>query len=124
MLKIVLISIVIVVISLMYKEHREYGIFLGIALSVIVASFVLEKVKVVHELLIKLENYITFDLLYIELLMKIIGITYIAEIGVSICKDAGYGGVAKQIEIGGKFTILAISMPVLVNLLDMVSKLL
>lgn len=124
MLKIVLIAIVIVVISLMYKEHSEYGAFLGIALCVIVAGFVLEKVEVVHSLIVKLDNYISLDMLYIELLMKIIGITYIAEIGASICKDAGYGGVAKQIEIGGKFTILSISMPVLIDLLDIVSNLL
>lgn len=44
------------------------------------------------------------------------GITYSAEFASGICKDAGYASLGKQIEIFGKLTILAVSMPVLLAL--------
>ena len=47
-----------------------------------------------------------------------IGITYIAEFSAGICKDAGYGALGTQIEIFGKLSILAVSMPILLALLE------
>ncbi len=46
------------------------------------------------------------------------GITYIAEFSSGICKDAGYGALGTQIEIFGKLSILAVSLPVILALLD------
>ena len=50
---------------------------------------------------------------YIQTLMKIIGITYIAEFASDLCKDAGYQTIAGQIQIFGKLSVLAVSIPVL-----------
>lgn len=55
---------------------------------------------------------------YIQTLMKIIGITYIAEFASDLCKDAGYQTIAGQIQIFGKLSVLAVSIPVLTALLD------
>ena len=51
-------------------------------------------------------------------MLKMIGITYIAEFSSGICKDAGYQTIAGQIEIFGKLTILTLGMPVLMALLE------
>ena len=56
--------------------------------------------------------------------MKMIGITYIAEFSSGICKDAGYGSLGNQIEIFGKLSILAVSMPILMALMEMVQDIL
>ena len=50
--------------------------------------------------------------------MKMIGITYIAEFASGICKDAGFGSLGGQIEMFGKLSMLAVSMPVLLALLE------
>ena len=57
---------------------------------------------------------------YIRILIKIIGITYIAEFASDLCRDAGYQGVAGQIQIFGKISVLAVSVPVLTALLDVI----
>jgi stage III sporulation protein AD len=46
------------------------------------------------------------------------GVTYISEFSAGICKDAGYGALAGQIEIFGKLSILALSMPIVLALLE------
>ena len=53
-------------------------------------------------------------------LLKIVGITYIADFSSNLCKDAGYGAIAGQIEIFGKLSVLAISTPILMALLETV----
>ena len=57
---------------------------------------------------------------YIRLMLKMMGITYVAQFAAEICKDAGYGAVGSQIELFGKVSILFVSMPVLLALLQTV----
>ena len=51
-----------------------------------------------------------------------VGITYVSEFSVHLCKDAGYGAVAAQIEMFAKLSILVISMPVLMSFLDVIGE--
>lgn len=62
---------------------------------------------------------------YIALLLKITGISILAEFAVSICNDAGEGNIANKIDLGGKIIVISLSIPVisttltsLVNLLN------
>lgn len=41
-----------------------------------------------------------------------------SEFSAAICKDTGYQAIASQIEVFGKLTILAVSMPILLSLLE------
>jgi stage III sporulation protein AD len=51
-------------------------------------------------------------------LLKMLGVTYVAEFASGICRDAGYQTIASQIEIFSKLTILVLSLPILVALLN------
>ena len=61
---------------------------------------------------------IRINRIYLTTLIKMTGITYIAEFASGICKDAGYGAIGSQIEIFGKLSILAVSMPIVLALLE------
>ena len=61
----------------------------------------------------RLEGMIMIDGRYIGLVVKMVGITYVAEFATNICKDAGYAVIANQIEIFAKLSILVVSVPVL-----------
>ncbi len=58
------------------------------------------------------------NLIYIETILKIIGIAYIAEFASQITKDAGQGALASKIELGGKVLILAMAVPILTVLIE------
>lgn len=47
-----------------------------------------------------------------------IGITYVSEFAAGICKDAGYGAIASQIDIFARLYIMVLSMPVLLALME------
>ena len=61
---------------------------------------------------------------FLNLLIKITGIAFLTEFAVSICKDSGESAIASKIDIGGKVTIIAISIPIISSLLETVIKVL
>ena len=66
----------------------------------------------------ELGDYIQIEGVYLGTLLKMVGITYIAEFASGICKDAGYSALGVQIEMFGKLSILAVSAPVLLALFE------
>ena len=60
------------------------------------------------------------QMVYLEMMLKIIGIAYIAEFAVQISKDAGQGAIAAKIELGGKIVILALAVPILTAIIEAV----
>ena len=100
----------------------EYGIYLVAAVGLVIFFFGVTKLKTVIETIRQVQSYIRLNRMYLEVLLKMIGITYIAEFSSGICKDAGYGSLGSQIEIFGKLSVLAVSMPILLALLDTVQQ--
>ena len=56
--------------------------------------------------------------LYLEPLLNIIWIAYIAEFGAQITKDAGQGAIASKIELAGKILILVMAIPILTVVIE------
>ena len=96
----------------------EYGVYLILAAGLLLFFYGAGKMKIILETAEKIQSYIGIDRIYLVTLLKLAGITYIAEFASGICKDAGYGAMGNQIEIFAKLSILAISMPVVLALLE------
>lgn len=99
------------------QEKSEVAIYLCIVISLIIfvgiAGYLEQLVNTIREI----GGYIQIDNSYITTLIKMLGITYLAEFSSGICKDAGYISIATQIEMFGKLTILVLSLPILLALL-------
>ena len=67
---------------------------------------------------------IHLDPVYLTMILKMIGITYVAEFAVNLCKDAGCQTIAGQIELFAKLSILVISMPVILAFMETIGELL
>ena len=100
----------------------EYGIYLVAAVGLVIFFYGITKLKTVIETIRQVQSYIRLNRMYLEVLLKMIGITYIAEFSSDLCKDAGYQTIAGQIQIFGKLSVLAVSMPILLALLDTVQQ--
>lgn len=98
----------------------EYGIYLAMAAGLAICFYSAAKLETVAETFAKIKSCIRINSVYLDTLFKMVGIACIAEFASGICKDAGYGSLGNQIEIFGKLSILAVSMPVLLALLETV----
>jgi len=125
MIRIALVGIASVIIAIVCKGVKnEYGLYAGIAGCIITAYMCIGELSSILGVLARFEDYVSDRTGYISLLLKMLGIAYIAELASAISKDAGYGAVAVQIEMAGKFGILLLSVPILEALLDTVFSLL
>lgn len=57
---------------------------------------------------------------YLFVIVRIIGVAYLAEFGAQICRDAGAGAIAGKVELGGKLIIMAMAAPIVTALVDMI----
>ena len=114
-----IIGIAGTLLAIQFKSGKaEYGIYISIVLSIFVFIGIMGRLETLIDTVRKISDYIKIDSAYIGIFLKMLGITYVAEFSSAICKDAGYQTVAQQIEIFGKLSILALSMPVILALLD------
>lgn len=113
------VGIISVLLAVSLKGMKgEYGTYLIMAAGFLVFFYGMGKLTSILDTLKEIQSYIKINSTYLSTLVKMIGITYIAEFAAGICKDAGYGAMGTQIEIFGKLTVLAVSMPVLLALLE------
>lgn len=122
-IKIAMIGLAAVLLAIQVKGGRpEYEIFITMGACLCIFFFLVTKLEVVMNAINEMQSYIRLDAKYVAVLLKMIGITYVAEFSSNLCRDAGYQAVAGQIEMFGKLSILVISMPVLLALLETISR--
>ena len=111
-----IIGIMTVLMAVQLKSLKgEYGLYLVLAAACVIFFYGTLRLRGILEGMQKIQN---MNPVYLNTLLKMTGITYIAEFSSGICKDAGYGALGIQIEIFGKLSILAVSLPVILALLD------
>jgi len=124
MLKIAVIGVMAVLLAIpLQKEKAEFGMLVIMAACLLLLSLSLGKMREVVDIVHRVEEYLGNSSMYVGILLKIIGITYVAEFGANLCNDAGYGAVANQIEFYGKLMILAVSIPILMTLIETIGSL-
>lgn len=121
MIEAAVIGITGVMLALQIKHTKpEYAVYLSVATGVLLLLMAAQRLEIVVESVRRIQDSISIQSAYIQVLLKMIGITYISEFAADICRDAGYSAIAGQIGIFAKLSILAISMPIVTALLDTV----
>lgn len=119
MVRIAMIGIAGILMALQLKALKpEYAVYMCLGVSLLIFLSVTEQLQIIMDGLRAIQNCLPLNVGYIQTLMKIVGITYIAEFASDLCKDAGYQTIAGQIQIFGKLSVLAVSIPILTALLD------
>lgn len=122
MIRIAVIGVGALLMAILFKKGKEeFSLYISIAACIIILLMGIGKLEVILDTIYKLQGYIKISSSYVGVLIKIIGITYITEFASSLCKDSGYQAIGEQVELVGKLSILAISMPILLALLDTIN---
>lgn len=121
MLKIGLIAVAAVFIALpLRKDKGEFTLLIGLVASIMIFLYALDKLQMIADFLSGLMDRLPIENSYLAALFKMLGIIYIADFTSNICREAGFGSIGNQIEIFAKLSIVALSIPVLVYLVDVV----
>ena len=120
-LKVGVLAVAGVLLAVQFKNGKtEYSTYISVVLGILIFGGILGYLEILIHAFDKLEEDLDLDYAYVAILLKMLGITYVAEFTSNICKDAGYQTIARQIEIFGKLAIMVLSFPVLMTLLEVV----
>lgn len=123
MIRIAIIGLVTMLLAIQFKgKNSEYSLYISIAGCILIFYMGLRTLDEIIGTIRTIQSYINVNSAYITILVKMVGIAYIAEFSSNLCKDAGYSAIGSQIELVGKLSILAISMPILQALLDTINE--
>lgn len=117
--KIAAIGISGVLIGLLLKGSRpEYTMFVTLGIGILILTLVIGKLEILFEMLFRIQSFLPGENSYISTLVKMLGITYIGQFTSAICKETGFPSIGMQIEIFCRLSLLMLSMPILLALLD------
>ena len=123
-LQIIGLGFVVTLLILIIKQQRpELAVQLGLTLSAIIFLMVLSKLTVVLDLFRDLAEKANISQMYLNTILKIIGIAYVTEFGAQVCRDAGEGAVAGKIEFAGKILVMILAVPIIALVLDTIVRL-
>lgn len=118
-LQIVGLGLVATFLALILNQYNStYTMLLVVFVGSVMFLLLLDQVNQIIQMILKIAQNSHVNMVYIETLLKIIGIAYIAEFAVQITKDAGQGSIASKIELGGKILIMAMAIPILTVVIE------
>ena len=121
--KIIGIALVSVIMAVLLKGYRP-EISLAVSLTAMAVMFLIISpyLKTALNSFINLSEQIGLNMKYMAIIIKVIGIAYITQIAVEICRDAGENALGTKVEICGKIVIIVMSMPVIYELFEVISE--
>ena len=79
-----------VCLAIPLKSYKaEYGMLISLGTCVCIFIYLVTKLEIVVEYIGRIETVLNLDGGYIRLMLKMMGITYVAQFAAEICKDAG-----------------------------------
>ncbi|WP_371370777.1 stage III sporulation protein AD [Sporomusa aerivorans] len=115
--------LVTLLILIIRQQRPELAVQLGLTLSAIIFLMVLSKLNVVLDLFRDLAEKANISQMYLNTILKIIGIAYVTEFGAQVCRDAGESAVAGKIEFAGKILVMVMAVPIIALVLDTIVRL-
>lgn len=117
--KVAVLGLMGVMVGLFFKQVRpEYTLYISLATGLLILILAVDKLEAVFVMIREIQSYLPIKAAYVTAILKMIGIAYIGQFSAGLCRDAGYSSVAGQIELFCKLSILLISLPILLALLE------
>ncbi|HCW04959.1 MAG TPA: stage III sporulation protein AD [Clostridium sp.] len=122
-IKIVAFAFVALFIVLIFKDRRnDIAVQISIVAGLSIFLFMLSKITAVLQFLEQLATKANIDFIYLNTVLKILGIAYLASFCSEICRDAGENSLASKVEFSGKILILVLAIPILMAVLQSILK--
>lgn len=124
-IKIIGVGFISVIIIMILKQYKpEFAMYISIIAGIAIIFLVLDKLTGIISLLSNLSNKASINNEFILILLKITAIAFLSEFAVSICKDSGEAAIASKIDFASKVIMVAISIPIIAGLLELIIKIL
>jgi stage III sporulation protein AD len=123
-IQVVSFALVAAVLAVVLRSQRpELGLLVGVAAGVVIFLALIGKISAAVTVLNNVADRAGLNMIYLDTILKIVGIAYVADFGAQMCRDAGEGALAVKVEFAAKVLILVLALPILIGLLDLLLEL-
>ena len=120
-MQVVGLGLIAALLALILKEYRpELAMQISLAAGTIIMLLVLNRIVTAVNVITETAVAAGINLVYLQTLLRVIGIAYLAEFGSQLCRDAGDGSIATRVELAAKVIILVMAVPVIVEIMKSV----
>lgn len=105
-------------IILVQQSRKDLAIVISLFVGVSIFFFVFGKFNAIVLFLQDVALKANINTVYLNIVLKILAISYITSFCSEICKDAGSNNIASKVEFGGKILILFLAIPILMAVLQ------
>jgi len=117
--QIVGLALIVTVLGVVLKQIRpEIALQLSILAGASIFILIISKIRVIVDLLQTLADQANISSYYLLIILKIVGVAYLAEFGAQICRDAGESALATKIELAAKVGVILIAIPIIVAITE------
>ncbi len=121
MVKIVGVGLVTAIASSLLKSTKpELSFAVTVTGVIVILLFIVDALQGTLTVFSTIANVTGVENGILKILLKIVGVGYVSEFGAGILNDFGSNAVADKVVLGGKITIVALSLPILQSLLRLV----
>ena len=121
LIKVSVVALLGVLVAIQFKGSKpEYATYIGLAMGLLVFGYAINELQIMLRTFSWMSKLFEGADSYLSILLKVIGITYLCEFTASVCKDAGYGTVADQIEVLGKLSVMFAGLPILLTVVEQI----
>ena len=122
-MRIVGIGLIGAILSILLRNSKpEFSMLIPVVVSFTVLACAMPYLIRITEELSRMASSAGINSSYMRIVIKVIGISYLVCITAELCKDAGENAIAAKIELGGKVIILAMAIPIINSLLNLVKE--
>ena len=122
-MRIVGIGLIGAILSILLRNSKpEFSMLIPVVVSFTVLACAMPYLIRITEELRRMASSAGINSSYMRIVIKVIGISYLVCITAELCKDAGENAIAAKIELGGKLIILAMAIPIINSLLNLVKE--
>lgn len=120
-IKIIGVGFTTALVAILLKTTKpELSFAVTITGVIIILLFIVDMLKGTVSIFQELTAITGIDNSLIRLLLKIVGVGYITEFSASVLQDFGNQSLADKVVLGGKLSILVLSLPIIQSLLTLV----
>lgn len=117
--QIVGLALIVTIFCVVLKQFKpEIALQLSILAGATIFILILSKIKGIVDLLQNLADQANISSYYLLIVLKIVGVAYLAEFGAQICRDAGEGALATKIELAAKVGVIVLAIPIIVAITE------
>ena len=121
---IIVIGIIGALVCVVINQYKpEYTVLAAIATGLVILLLLMPGLSSILEYINDISLIGKIDLSFGKTIVKALGICIVTQLASDTCRDCGQSSIASKIELGGKVSVLAVSIPMFVSLIETVQEL-